>query len=81
MTMYAIAEARGKLGELARRAAQHERITLTDRGIPAAVLISAAELEDLEDSLALAEYENEKLNGTLRTVSHKEAAKALGFDK
>lgn len=79
--MYAIAEARGKLGELARRAAQHERITLTDRGIPAAVLISAAELEDLEDSLALAEYENEKLNGTLRTVSHEEAVKALGLDK
>ncbi|MGW0844907.1 type II toxin-antitoxin system prevent-host-death family antitoxin [Streptomyces sp. NPDC002787] len=44
---YPIAEARGRLGELARRAAQHEHITLTDRGVPAAVLISPTELEEL----------------------------------
>ena len=31
---YPIAEARGKLGELVRRAAQQEHITLTDRGVP-----------------------------------------------
>ncbi|MGW0230435.1 type II toxin-antitoxin system prevent-host-death family antitoxin [Actinopolymorpha singaporensis] len=43
---YPIAEASGRIGELARRAAQHEHITLTDRGVPTAVLISAAELEE-----------------------------------
>ncbi|MFJ6699990.1 type II toxin-antitoxin system prevent-host-death family antitoxin [Streptomyces sp. NPDC091272] len=78
---YSIVEARGKLGDLARRAAQHEHITLTDRGVPAAVLISPVELENLQSSLALAEYENEKLNGTLRTVSHEEARRRLGFTK
>lgn len=60
---YPIAEARGKLGDLARRAAQHEHITLTDRGIPAAVLISPAELEDLEDALALARLERDRALG------------------
>jgi prevent-host-death family protein len=78
---YSIVEARAKLGDLARRAAQHEHITLTDRGVPAAVLISPTELEDLQSSLALAEYENEKLNGTLRTVGHEEARRRLGFAK
>lgn len=48
---YPIAEASGKLGELARRAARHERITLTGGGVPAAALISPAELVDLEDAV------------------------------
>lgn len=60
---YAIAEARGQLGDLVRRSAQHEHITLTDRGTPAAVLISPAELEDLEDALALARLERDRALG------------------
>lgn len=60
---YPITEARGQLGELARRAAQHERVVLTDRGTPAAVLISPAELEDMEDSLALARLERDRALG------------------
>ncbi|RFU86963.1 type II toxin-antitoxin system Phd/YefM family antitoxin [Streptomyces triticagri] len=64
---YPIVEARGKLGELARRAAQHEHITLTDRGVPAAVLISPAELEDLEDALALARLELKRARGESET--------------
>jgi prevent-host-death family protein len=60
---YPIAEARGLIGELARRAAQHEHITLTDRGVPTAVLISPAELEDLEDALAVARLELKRARG------------------
>jgi prevent-host-death family protein len=75
---YPIAEARGKLGELARRAAQHEHITLTDRGVPAAVLISPAELEDLEDALALARLERDRALGrTEQPIPHEEARRAL----
>ncbi|WP_225097230.1 type II toxin-antitoxin system prevent-host-death family antitoxin [Streptomyces sp. CoH27] len=75
---YPIAEARGKLGELVRRAAQHEHITLTDRGVPAAVLISPAELEDLEDALALARLERDRALGRAgQPVPHDEARRAL----
>ncbi|MFD5650237.1 type II toxin-antitoxin system prevent-host-death family antitoxin [Streptomyces sp. NPDC127039] len=75
---YPIAEARGKLGELARRAAQHEHITLTDRGIPAAVLVSPAELEDLEDALALARLERDRALGRNEApIPHAEARRAL----
>ncbi|WP_200304490.1 type II toxin-antitoxin system prevent-host-death family antitoxin [Streptomyces adelaidensis] len=75
---YPIAEARGKLGELARRAAQHEHITLTDRGVPAAVLISPAELEDLQDALALARLERDRALGRAETpLPHDEARRAL----
>ncbi len=61
--VYPIADARGKLGELARRAAQHEHITLTDRGVPAAILISPAELADLQDALAVARLERDRALG------------------
>jgi prevent-host-death family protein len=75
---YPIAEARGKLGELARRAAQHEHITLTDRGVAAAVLISPAELEDLEDALALARLERDRALGIAgKPIPHDEARRAL----
>lgn len=75
---YPIAEARGKLGELARRAAQREHVVLTDHGVPAAVLISPAELEDLEDALALARLERDRALGrSTATVPHDEARRAL----
>lgn len=75
---YPLVEARGKLGELARRAAQHEHIVLTDRGVPAAVLISPAELEDLEDALALARLERDRALGRTRApIPHGEARRAL----
>ncbi len=76
--MYPIAEARGQLGEPARRAAQHERITLTDRGVPAAVLVSPAELEDIEDALALARSERDRALGRKEApVPHAEARRVL----
>ncbi|MER6076592.1 type II toxin-antitoxin system prevent-host-death family antitoxin [Streptomyces sp. NPDC001817] len=75
---YPIAEARTCLGDLARRAAQHEHITLTDRGRPAAVLISPAELEDLEDALAIARLERDRaLRISPAPVPHSEARLAL----
>lgn len=75
---YPIVEARGKLGELVRRAAHHEHIILTDRGVPAAVLISPTALEDLEDALALAHLERDRALGrTQAPIPHEEARRAL----
>ncbi|GAA5025370.1 type II toxin-antitoxin system prevent-host-death family antitoxin [Actinopolymorpha pittospori] len=71
-----ITDARSRFGSLVRRAAQ---VIITDHGQAAAAIISAAELEDLEDRLAIAQYEIEKANGTLRTVPHEEAQCRLGF--
>jgi prevent-host-death family protein len=58
--VYPIAEARGLLGDLVRRAAQHEQITITDRGTPAAMLVSREDWENLEDALALARLERDR---------------------
>lgn len=75
-----ITEARSRFGSLVRRAStRRERTTITDHGEPAAVIISAQELEDLEDALAFAQYEAEKAAGTLRTVPHREARERLGL--
>ncbi|MQY14369.1 hypothetical protein SRB5_45350 [Streptomyces sp. RB5] len=57
---YPIADARGRLGELVRRAAQREHITLTDQGAPVAVLVSPAELAGLRDALAVACLERDR---------------------
>lgn len=74
---YAIAEAGDKLGELARRAARYERITLTDDGVPAAVLVSPAELEEMGDALALARLERDRALGRAGTpLPHEEARRA-----
>jgi prevent-host-death family protein len=73
-------EARGQFGALIRRAAtRRERITITDHGEPAAVLINPQELADLEDDLALAQYQAQKTAGTLRTVPHGEVRTRLGL--
>ncbi|MBN3929162.1 type II toxin-antitoxin system prevent-host-death family antitoxin [Streptomyces verrucosisporus] len=75
---YSLAEARGKLGALARRAARHERITLTDHGVPVAVLVSLSELEDLEDALAIARLERDlSLGRTGAPLPHDEARRIL----
>lgn len=75
---YPIAEARGELGDLVRRAAQYERITLTDRGVPVALLMSPTELADLEDALALARLERDRALGCPEArVPHEEARQAL----
>jgi hypothetical protein len=43
------------------------------------VIINAQELADLEDDLAVAQYQAEKAAGTLRTVSNREARERLGL--
>jgi antitoxin YefM len=49
-----LAEIKARLSEIVDRIEnQHERITLTRNGRPAAVLISPADLEALEDTLEL----------------------------
>lgn len=75
---YALTEAQGRLGELARRAARHERIMLTSRGEPTAVLISPTELEDLEDALAVVRLERDRALGRAEAlVPHDAARRAL----
>lgn len=75
-----ITEARGQFGFLVRRAStRRERTTITDHGQPAAVIISAQELEEIEDALAFAQYDLEKAAGTLRTVPHREVRERLGL--
>lgn len=49
-----LAEIKARLSEIVDRIEnQHERITLTRNGRPAAVLVSPADLEALEDTLEL----------------------------
>ncbi|MEU8779790.1 type II toxin-antitoxin system Phd/YefM family antitoxin [Streptomyces sp. NPDC048606] len=77
-----ITEARAKFGSLVRRASHaRERITITDHGQPAAVLINPQELADLEDALALALYRERQGAGTASTVSHDEVRVRLGVER
>ncbi|MFD2078152.1 prevent-host-death family protein [Actinopolymorpha cephalotaxi] len=77
-----ITDARTRFGSLVRRAAHtRQRVIITDHGQAAAAIISAAELEDLEDRLAITQYQLEKANGTLRTVPHEQAKRRLGLSE
>jgi len=70
----------GRFGSLVRRAAHgRERITITDHGSPAAVLISATELEDLEDALALAESQLRRAAGQTVRIPHAQVLAQLGL--
>ncbi|MFL4491901.1 type II toxin-antitoxin system Phd/YefM family antitoxin [Streptomyces sp. VTCC 41912] len=78
---YAMTEARTRFGSLVRRTAlTRERITITDHGQPAAVLINPQELADLEDALALAEYRARQAAGKVHGVPHEEARARLGLE-
>jgi len=55
--------------ERVRQAATtRQRTTITDHGQPAAVLVNAQELADLEEALALAEYRVQQASGTFVSV-------------
>lgn len=77
-----ITVARGRFGSLVRRAAHgRERITITDHGSPAAVLLSSSELEDLEDALALAQARLREATGRAERVPHEQVRASLGLDR
>jgi prevent-host-death family protein len=77
-----ITEARARLGSLVRRASHgRERITITDHGEPAAVLINPQELADLEDALALAQYRARQAAGTTSTSAHEDVRSVLGLER
>jgi prevent-host-death family protein len=75
-----LTEARRSFGAIVRRAATDgERVTITDRGQPAAVLLSAHDLADLEEELALAHYRAMQASGTDTLVSHATVRRRLGI--
>lgn len=77
-----ITEARARFGALVRRASHaRERITITDHGQPAAVLINPQELADLEDALALERYRNRRASGAAETVPHDDVRERLGLER
>ncbi|MFF4217888.1 MULTISPECIES: type II toxin-antitoxin system Phd/YefM family antitoxin [Streptomyces] len=77
-----ITEARARFGSLVRRASHaRERITITDHGQPAAVLINPEELADIEDALALAQYREQQAAGTLVLIPQEEARARLGLER
>lgn len=75
-----ITQARAQFGSLVRRAAHsRQRITITDHGHPAAVLINPEELADIEEALALARYRLQQVTGTTTHVPHEEVRTRLGL--
>jgi hypothetical protein len=66
---------------LVRRAARHSgRITIVDQDEPSAVVLSAEELEDLEDALAVAQSRLREAEGETTWVPHEEVRRQLGLD-
>jgi PHD/YefM family antitoxin component YafN of YafNO toxin-antitoxin module len=82
MDTYPITEARTKLGALARQvSAEQKHVALTDRGQTMAILISPAELEELEYHRINAEYRARKERGeTGAGVPHEEARRLVFGD-
>jgi prevent-host-death family protein len=75
-----ITEARAKLGSLARRTAiTRERVSITDHGETVAVLISPAELAELEEAAAVAGYLTRKRGGTLQPGIAQERVRRMLF--
>lgn len=75
-----ITAARARFGSLVRRTSHdRERITITDHGHPAAVLINPQELADLEDALALAQYRNRQATGATPNTPNSEVRAQLGL--
>jgi prevent-host-death family protein len=80
MVDLSMSQARRRLGSLVRRAvSDHERVTITDHGRPAAVLVNAEELADLEEALALAQYRAAQASGAQQMIPHQEALERLGL--
>lgn len=77
-----LAAVAGPLQSLVRRTARtRERVTITDQDEPAAVVISADELEDLEDELAVTHSLLREARGETTWVSHDAVRRRLGLDR
>ncbi|MFD7899289.1 type II toxin-antitoxin system prevent-host-death family antitoxin [Streptomyces sp. NPDC059743] len=76
-----LAEAHAAFDALMSRVTRsRERIAITDQGLVAAVLINPLDLADLEDALAVAEYQLSKERGTLKpAIPHDEVRRLLGL--
>jgi prevent-host-death family protein len=75
-------EARKHFGALVRRAATvRERVTITDHGQPAAVLVNAQELAELEEALAVAHYRARQSGGEPARLTHAEVRDRLGLHR
>jgi prevent-host-death family protein len=73
-------DARRQFGSLVRRAATaRERVVITDHGQPAAVLVNAQELADLEDALEAAQYDVRRARGQVTVVAAAQARQLLGL--
>jgi prevent-host-death family protein len=82
MSDLSMTEARKQFGSLVRRAAsRRERTTITDHGQPAAVLVSAHELAELEEALALAEYRSRQAGGEHPPVPQAAVRDRLGLTR
>lgn len=79
---YPVTEGRARFGQLVRRAShRRERITITDHGQPAAVLINAEELADLEEANAVLEYKLRRaLGDTSESIPSAEARRLVFGD-
>ncbi|MER5720283.1 type II toxin-antitoxin system prevent-host-death family antitoxin [Streptomyces sp. NPDC002132] len=82
MAKIPVDEAGLRLGELVRRMAHGgETIALTEHGDVAALLVAPQVLEDLEDALAVADYQRRKAEGGLTAgIPHEEVRRLLGLD-
>jgi prevent-host-death family protein len=82
MVDLSLSEAGGQLDALVDRAVSaHERVTITQDRRPAAVLVSAEELADLDDALALARYDARAASGQTTRVSQDDARRRLGLPR
>lgn len=80
MPEIAISQAGAQLDELVRRAADGETIALTDDGRVTALPVSPQVIADFEDSLAVADYQRRKAEGTIGPgIPHAEVRRMLGL--
>jgi prevent-host-death family protein len=80
MADLSLTEARRRFGALVRRTATtRERVTITARGEPAAVLVNAQELADLEEALAVANHR--MADADQATVPQTEVRRRLGLPR
>jgi PHD/YefM family antitoxin component YafN of YafNO toxin-antitoxin module len=70
------------LQSMVRRAVRERgRITIVGQDEPSAIVISAEELEDLEDALAVAQSRLRETGGDADWIAHEDVRRRLGLDR